>query len=67
MFLKFQFLVRDGMWIFLGIPQGSPANSEYSQELWLATCDDVDHFGLCGHLPHFLSPEIWQPNVYLSF
>ena len=58
-----QFLVRDGVLIFWGIPQCVPANSEYSQELWLS---DVDHCGFCGHLPHFLSPEIWPPNVELS-
>ena len=51
MFSKCQFLVRDAVLIFWGIPQGFPANSEYSQELWL---NDVDHCGLCGHLPHFL-------------
>ena len=59
-----QFLVRDGVVIFWGIPQSVPANSVYSQELWLS---NVDHCCLCGHLPHFLSPEIWSPNVELSF
>ena len=29
--------------------------------------NDVDHYGICGHLPHFLSPEIWPSNVELSF
>ena len=29
--------------------------------------NNVDHCGLCGHLPHFLSPKIWPPNVELSF
>ena len=40
------------------------ANSKYSQELWL---NDVDHCVFCGHLPHFVSPEMWPPNVALSF
>ena len=34
------------------------------EKFWL---NDVDHCGLCGHLPHFLSSEIWPPNVELSF
>ena len=64
MFSKSQFLVRNGVLIFQSIPQGVHANSEYSQELWL---NNVDHCGLCGHLPHFLSPEIWPLNVELPF
>ena len=60
MFSKCQFLARDGVLIFWGIPQGVPANSEYSQELWL---NDVDNFGLCGHVPHFLSSEIWPSKL----
>ena len=59
-----QFLVRDGVLIFWGIPQGVPVNFEYSHELWL---NDVDYCDLCGHLPHFLSPKIWPPNVELPF
>ena len=43
MFSECQFLVKDGVVVFSGIPQGVPANSEYSQELWL---NDVDN---CGH------------------
>ena len=34
MFSKCQFLVRDGVLIFWGIPHGIPVNSEYSQELY---------------------------------
>ena len=33
----------------------------------LKDLNDVDHCGVCGHLPHFLSPEIWPSNVELSF
>ena len=54
MFSKCQFLVRDGVLIFWGIPHGVPINSKYSQELH-RTMNDV---GLCGHLPRFLSSEI---------
>ena len=35
--------------------------------LYLNDWNDVDHCGLCGHLLHFLSPEIWPPNVEWSF
>ena len=59
-----QFLLRDGVLIFWLIPQGVPANSVYSEELRLS---NVEHCGLCGNLPHFLSPDIWPPNVELSF
>ena len=55
MFSKFQFLVRDEVLIFWGILQGVLANSEYSQELRL---NDINHCGLCGHLPYILSPDI---------
>ena len=63
MFSKYQFLVRDGVLIFWGIPHGAPVNSEYSQEL----CRTMNDVGLCGHQPHFRSSEIWPPNVELSF
>ena len=52
------------MLIFWGIPQGILANSESSQELWQ---NDVDHCGLCGHLPHFLSAKICPPIFELYF
>ena len=64
MFWKCQFLEKDDVLIFWGIPQGVPGNSEYSQELWL---NNVKHCGLCGHLALFLSTETWPPNVKLSF
>ena len=35
--------------------------------LYLNDWNDVDHCVLCGHLLHFLSPEIWPPNVEWSF
>ena len=63
MFSKCQFLVREGVLIFWGIPHGVPVNSEYSQEL----CRTMNDVGLCGHLPHFLPYEIWPPNIELSF
>ena len=59
-----QFLVREGVLIFWRILQDVSTNSEYYQELWLS---NVDHCGICGHLPHFLSPKIWLPNIELSF
>ena len=63
MFSKCQFLVKDGVLIFWGIPHGFPVNSEYSQEL----CQTINCLGLFQHLPHFLSSEIWPPIVELSF
>ena len=59
-----QFLLRYDVLIFWLIPQGVPANSVYSEELWLS---NVEHCGLCVNLPHFLSPDIRPPNVELSF
>ena len=63
MFSKCQFLVRDVMLIFCGIPHGVPVNSEYSREL----CRTMNDVSLCGHLPHFRSSKIWSPNIELSF
>ena len=63
MFSKCQFLVRDGVLIFWGIPHGVPIASEYSQEL----CWKMNDVGLSEHLPHFLSSEIWPPNFELPF
>ena len=54
MFSKCQFLVRNGVLIFWGIPHGVPINSKHSQELH-RTMNDI---GFCGHLPRFLSSEI---------
>ena len=63
MFSKCQFLLKDSLLIFCGNPHGVAVNSEYFQELrWTRNT-----LGLCEHLPHFLSSEIWPPNVELSF
>ena len=61
--LEMPVFLRDGELIFWGIPHGVPVNSGYSQEL----CRTMNDVGLCGHLPHFLSSEIWPSNVELSF
>ena len=63
MFSKCQFLVKDGVLIFWGNPHGVLVNSEYSQEL----CRTINDLCLSEHLSHFLFPEIWPPNVELSF
>ena len=42
---------------------GVPVNAEYSHELYRT----MNNVGLCGHLPHLLSSEIWPPNAELSF
>ena len=55
-----QLLVRDDVLIFWEISQGVLANSKYSQKLWLI---DVDHCGLCGHLPTSFLPKFGHETL----
>ena len=54
--------MKNGVLIIWTNPHGLPINCEYSQEL----CQTMNDLGLCEHIPHFLSSEVWPPNVELS-
>ena len=57
------FLWETACWFSGGFLNDVPINSEYSQEL----CRMINDVVLCGHLPQFLSSEIWPQSVELSF
>ena len=69
MFLKYQFLVRDDVLIFWGIPQGVSANSEYSQKLCWTMSTTVAFVSIChtSCLPKFGHQTLNCPSIRYIF